>query len=113
MRFMMMTSGDESSAQTPPDPQMMAEMGAFIEEMSKAGVLLATGGLEPGGTYVQATGGKMEVLDGPYAEAKEVVVGFALIEVSSREEAIELSRRFWAIVGEGKGVIQQVFGPED
>nr|BFE86622.1 hypothetical protein GCM10020093_092230 [Planobispora longispora] len=51
--------------------------------------------------------------DGPYTEAKEVVVGFALIEVRTKEEAIELSKRFWQIVGDGKGVIHQVFGPED
>ncbi|MBW8485842.1 YciI family protein [Actinomadura parmotrematis] len=113
MRFMMMTTADPSAPQTPPDPEMFAQMGAFIEEMSRAGVLLATGGLEPGGTRIRSKGGKAEVVDGPFTEAKEVVVGFALIETGSREEAIELSKRFWSIVGDGAGVIQQVFGPGD
>ncbi|GIH74442.1 YciI family protein [Planobispora longispora] len=114
MRFLMMTTDDSSSAgQNPPDEGMMAEMGRFIEEMSKAGVLLATGGLDPRPTRIESSGGKVTVTDGPYTEAKEVVVGFALIEVRTKEEAIELSKRFWQIVGDGKGVIHQVFGPED
>ncbi|NDU75951.1 hypothetical protein GWI34_25465 [Actinomadura sp. DSM 109109] len=113
MRFLLMTTDDGSAPAGPPDEKMQIEMGRFIEEMSRSGVLLATGGLEPGGTRIKSSGGKVTVLDGPFAEAKEAVVGFALIEVGSREEAIELSRRFWAIVGDGEGVIQQVFGPED
>jgi hypothetical protein len=51
------------------------------------------------------------VTDGPFAEAKEAVVGFALIDVRSKEEAIEHSKRFWSIVGDGEGEIRQVFGP--
>ncbi|GGS90961.1 transcriptional regulator [Planobispora rosea] len=113
MRFLMMTTDDSSSAGSPPDERVAAEMGRFIEEMSKAGVLLATGGLDPLPTRIESSGGKITVTDGPYAEAKEVVVGFALIETRTKEEAIELSKRFWQIVGDGKGVIHQVFGPED
>ncbi len=111
MRFMMMTTGDEADAGGPPDEKLMAEMGKFIEEMTRAGVLLATGGLEPGGTRITSSGGKITVTDGPFAESKEAIVGFALIEVRSREEAIEMSRRFFQIVGDGQGRIQQVFGP--
>lgn len=110
MRFLMMTT---DTAGGPPDAVQAEEMGRFIEEMSKSGVLLATGGLDPRATHITSSGGKITVTDGPYTEAKEVVVGFALIEVRSKEEAIELSKRFWAIVGDGEGVIQQVFGPED
>ncbi|MBG0828014.1 hypothetical protein HS041_09565 [Planomonospora sp. ID67723] len=113
MRFLMMTTDDSSSAGSPPDERTMAEMGRFIEEMSKAGVLLATGGLDPQPTRIESSGGKVTVTDGPYTEAKEVVVGFALIETRTKEEAIELSKRFWQIVGDGRGVIHQVFGPED
>ncbi|TDD31594.1 hypothetical protein E1287_25870 [Actinomadura sp. KC06] len=112
MRFLLMTT-DDNSADAPPDEAMMAEMGKFIEETSKAGVLLATGGLEPHGTRIASSGGKVTVTDGPFAEAKESVVGFALVEVRTREEAIELSRRFYSIVGDGEGVIKQVFGPGD
>ncbi len=107
MRFMLMTKGE----QAPPDERLMVEMGKFIEEMTKSGVLLATGGLEPGGTQISASGGKITVTDGPFAESKEAVVGFALIEVRDKEEAIEASRRFWQIVGDGHGEIKQVFGP--
>ena len=59
-------------------------MGKFIEEMTQAGVLLATGGLEPGGTRITSSGGKITVTDGPFTEAKEAIVGFALIEARSR-----------------------------
>ncbi|GII03574.1 YciI family protein [Planobispora takensis] len=112
MRFLMMTT-DDRSADNPPDEAMMAQMAEFIEEMSKSGVLLATGGLDPRATRITSSGGKITVTDGPYTEAKEVVVGFALIETRTKEEAIELSKRFWKIVGDGEGVIQQVFGPGD
>jgi hypothetical protein len=111
MRFLMMTKGDESSSGNPPDERLYAEMGKFIEEMTKAGILLATGGLEPNGTRIKSSGGKITVTDGPFAEAKEAVVGFALVEVRSKEEAIEISKRFWSIVGDGEGEIRQVFGP--
>ena len=108
MRFLMMT---KDSAGGPPDEKLMVEMGRFIDEMTRAGVLLATGGLNPEGTYIKSEGGKITVTDGPFTEAKEAVVGFALIEVRSKEEAIELSKRFWQIVGDGEGEIREVFGP--
>jgi hypothetical protein len=111
MRFLLMTKGDEGSAGGPPDENLMIEMGKFIEEMTQAGVLLATGGLDPNGIHIKNSGGEITVTDGPFAEAKEAVVGFALIEVRSREEAVEMSKRFWRIVGDGEGEIRQVFGP--
>lgn len=107
MRYLMMSLATD----TPADENMYAEMGRFIEEMTAAGVLLATGGLEPGGTRITSVGDEVTVVDGPFAEAKESVGGFALVEVSSKEEAIELTRRFRRIVGDGTSVIQQVFGP--
>jgi hypothetical protein len=111
MRFLLMTTGDPEAAGTPPDENLMIEMGKFIEEMTQAGVLLATGGLDPNGVHIKNSGGEITVTDGPFAEAKEAVVGFALIDVRSMEEAIELSKRFWKIVGDGEGEIRQVFGP--
>ncbi|MFJ2030783.1 YciI family protein [Streptosporangium sp. NPDC087985] len=110
MRFLMTTLGGNL---TPPDETVYAEMAAFVEEMTRAGVLLATGGLDPVGTHVSASGGEITVTDGPFTEAKEAIVSFALVEVRSKEEAIEISRRFWKIIGNGEGNIQQVFGPED
>jgi len=96
---------------TAPDEKMFAEMGRFVEELTKAGVLLATGGLDQEGTHISSSGGKITVTDGPFAEAKEVIVSFALIDVRSKEEAIEFSKRFWKIAGDGEGDIRQVFGP--
>jgi hypothetical protein len=107
MRYLMMSK----ASITPPDEKLYVEMGAFVEELTAAGVLLATGGLEPGGVRVSSRGDEITVTDGPFAEAKEAVAGFALVEVRSREEAIELTRRFRKIVGDGESVIQQVFGP--
>jgi hypothetical protein len=98
---------------TPPTETVMAEMAAYVEEMTQAGVLLATGGLAPAGTHVSASGGNVTITDGPFTEAKEAIVSFALIEARSKEEAIELSRRFWKIIGDGEADIQQVFGPEN
>ncbi|MFI5890365.1 YciI family protein [Actinoplanes sp. NPDC051513] len=106
MRYLMISK----PSSTPPDQKLFTEMGAFIEELTAAGVLLATGGLEPGGITVRSVGGEITVTDGPFAEAKEAAAGFALIEVGSKEEAIELARRFRKIVGDGEGTIQQVFG---
>lgn len=109
MRFLMTLNGGGPE----PDQRLYAEMGRFVEELSKAGVLLATGGLDPDGTHVSASGGKITLTDGPYAEAKETIVSFALLDVRTKEEAIELSKRFWRIVGDGEGDIRQVYGPED
>ncbi|MBB6121467.1 YciI family protein [Nocardiopsis algeriensis] len=106
MRFLMTTRPSENARN---DEEMFAEMGRFVEETTAAGILLATGGLEPGGVHIDAKGGEITFTDGPFTEAKEAVAGFALVEVSSREEAIEIARRFYRIIGEGEGVIQQVF----
>src|SRR5262245_26959280 len=105
MRYLMMSinNGQEH------DAALYAEMGKFIEEMTAAGVLRATGGLEPGGTRITSVGDEFTVVDGPFAEAKEEVGGFALVEVRSKEEAIEMTRRFRRIVGDGVSVIHQVF----
>jgi len=107
MRFLMTTT-----AADPPDEKMVAEMDRLVEEMTGKGVLLAAGGLDPLGTRVISSGGTITVTDGPFTEAKETILSFALVEVRSKEEAIELSRRFWQIAGRGEGQIRQVYGPE-
>ncbi|GAA0963947.1 YciI family protein [Actinocorallia libanotica] len=104
MRYLMTTKGGAEA-----DEKLYAEMGAFVEEMTKAGVLLATGGLEPRGLLVTSAGGEITVTDGPFLEAKDVVGGFALVEVRSKEEAVEVARRFRKIVGDGESQIWQVF----
>lgn len=107
MRYLMMNK----SADTTPDEKLYADMGRFIEELTASGVLLATGGLGPEGIRVRSSGDEITVTDGPFAEAKEAVGGFALVEVRTKEEAVELARRFRRIVGDGESLIQQVFGP--
>ena len=107
MRFLMtVTAGQE------PDEKMMTEMGQLVEDLTKAGVLLATGGLDQAGSRVSAVDGKVTVTDGPFTEAKEAILSFALVDVRSKEEAIELARRFWQVARTGEGTIQQVYGPE-
>jgi hypothetical protein len=107
MRFLMTTTAGD-----PPDEKMMSEMGRLVEELTRSGVLLATGGLDQVGTRVTSSGGKITVTDGPFTEAKEAILSFALIEARSKDEAIELARRFWQIAGNGEGAIRQVYGPE-
>src|SRR5688572_29009831 len=103
MRYLMMSRATEAAA----TESLHAEMGKFIEELTAAGVLLATGGLAADGIVVSSSGDEITVTDGPFAESREAVAGFALVEVSSKEEAIELTRRFRRIVGDGESVIQQ------
>ena len=98
MRFMMlmMPKGYEKAAPgTMPDAKHIAEMGRYNESLQKAGVLLALDGLHPPsvGARVSFSGGKAKVTDGPFAEAKEVVGGYWMIQVKSREEAIEWASR--------------------
>ncbi len=112
MRFLLFATEDPGINE-PPTPEMMAELGKLTEETTKAGVLLATGGLAPTSTRVRSTGGKLTVTDGPFTETKELTGGFALIEVKSREEAIEWAKRFRKIVGDGESVIKRIYGPED
>jgi hypothetical protein len=107
MRYLMTTTITE----TRQDEALFTEMAKFVEELTAAGVLLATGGLAPGATLVTAEDGRITVTDGPFAEAKEVAAGFALVEVASKEEALEIARRFRGIVGDGESVIQEVYTP--
>jgi hypothetical protein len=108
MRFLLYTTDAPPSA--PPSQQMMDDVAKLTEETKRSGVLLATGGLGPVHTKVRNSGGKLAVTDGPFTETKELTGGFALIEVKSREEAIEWAKRFRKIVGDGESVIQEVFG---
>src|SRR4051794_4047299 len=86
---------------TPPSTETMTDMGNLIQEMTEKGVLLATEGCLPSkmGARVRLSKGKITVTDGPFTETKEVVGGFALFEVKSKEEAIEWTKRFIKIAG--------------
>jgi hypothetical protein len=89
----------------------MAEMGKLIEDWMKSGKLLATEGCLPSalGALVRLSGGKFNVVDGPFTEAKEVVGGFALIQAASKQEAIEYTKEFLKVAGDGETEIRQVF----
>ncbi len=110
MKFLMTY---EQTTKVPPTPEKMASIGAFSQEMSKSGVLLMTGGLQrpTKGTHVKLVGSDFTVTDGPFAETKELIDGFALIQVKSKEEAVEVARRFMSVAGDGQGEILQVFDP--
>jgi hypothetical protein len=110
MKFLMTYAGDRS---VPPSPEKMAAIGKFTAEMVASGVVSLHGGLvrPTTGPRVRMTAGNFSVTDGPFAETKELIDGFALIEVGSRAEAIEMARRFMSIAGDGEGEILQVFQP--
>jgi len=110
MKFLL-TYVPTSSA--PPDPARMAAIGRFSEEMARSGVLLMTGGLQrpSKGAFVKLAGSEFSVTDGPFAETKELIDGFALIEVKTKEEAFEMARRFMEVAGDGTGEILQVYEP--
>jgi len=96
MRFMVLVKADENSESgVLPDQKILTEMGKFNEELVKAGVMLAGEGLHPSsrGARVKFTGGKRIVTDGPFTESKELIAGFWLWQVKSKEEAIEWLKR--------------------
>jgi hypothetical protein len=97
MRFMMMVKANSDyEAGKLPSPELMAAIAKASEEQARAGVLLASGGLLPSsaGALVRVERGKVKVIDGPFAEAKELIGGYAILQASSKEEAIEMGRAF-------------------
>jgi len=95
----------------PPTPEHMAAIAAFSEKNIKAGIVVMTGGLvRPSrGIQLRCERGKVSVTDGPFAETKELIDGFALVEVGSRDEAIRVATEFMELAGDGAGEILQVF----
>jgi hypothetical protein len=117
MRFMILIKADKNSeAGVMPDEKLMTEMGKFNEELVKAGVMLAGEGLHPSskGARVRFSGQQRTVIDGPFSETKELIAGFWLWEVKSREEAIEWVKRCPnPMGGESEIEIRQVFETAD
>ncbi len=107
MQYLMYTIGDNPEA----GPQTMAEIGKIMQEAMQAGVIVTTGGLQTTGTRVRLTGGKVSVTDGPFIEAKELIGGFAVLRVDTKEEAIEWATRFRKVIGEGETEVVQLFSP--
>jgi len=94
---------------TPPTPEVVEQMTAFIVEGYQNGSLVSTGAMDPRKKYIASRDGQITITDGPYTEAKEAVVGWAIVRVDTEEEALALSRRFYEIVGEGSGTIQRIY----
>ena len=117
MRFMaMMKATPDSEAGKPPTPEDIAAALAFHEEMVKAGILLAVDGLKPSSTGVRLrfSGNERTVIDGPFAETKELVAGYWIVEVASLEEAVEWFTRWPNTQGEGFEIeIRPFLEPED
>jgi len=117
MRFMVIVKANQDSeAGVLPGQELLAAMGKYNEELVKAGVMLAGEGLQPSskGARVKFSGAKRTVIDGPFAEAKELIAGFWLIQVKSKEEAIEWVKRCPnPMEGESEIEIRQVFEAED
>ena len=109
MRFLCLYSPGQESTGAPTQQEMDA-MGALIGEMSQAGVFVQTEGCQPSskGARVRINGGQFTVVDGPFAEAKELVGGMAVIKVQSRAEAIEWTKRFLTVAGRGESEIRQL-----
>ena len=113
MQFLVYDPKFDPETAAPPTPELMAEMGEFIGEAIQAGVLVATGALQPQGKRLRLSEGKFTVTDGPFIELKELMGGWAVIQADSLEEAIEWCKRFRQIVGDGESEIVQIFGPQD
>ena len=116
MRFLSMIRIDENSGQRPSE-QLMHDMGKLIEEMTRERVLITTAGLRPTaeGVRVRLRNGKLSTSDGPFAETKEVIGGYAILEAPSMKEAIELTKRFLKIHGNEWDIeceVRQLDGPE-
>lgn len=110
MKFVSIWKPDPAVWNGEPDEKQMAAMGELIGELMSAGILLDTGGVTDGGSSlrVQRAGGKVTVTDGPFTETKELVGGFAIFKVNSRDEAIALTQRFLEVAGDGTSELHEV-----
>src|SRR5260221_9158700 len=122
MRFIGLLKGDrDTESGRMPDEKLLAAMGAFFEEGMKSGVILAGEGLHPSskGARVRYSGNKRTVIDGPFAETKELIAGYAIIQAKSKQEAIEWTKRFVTVDAPGRYrqesdcELRQIFEIED
>jgi hypothetical protein len=119
MRFMIIVKATkDSEAGVMPEEKLIAEMAKYHEELARAGVLLDGSGLQPSskGWRIKYSGKKRTVIDGPFAETKELIAGYTLIQVRSRQEAMEWTKRFPNPAGNGKEAeieVRQLFELED
>jgi hypothetical protein len=112
-QYFMYTVGDDSQPTPPPSAEEMAAIGAYMQESIAAGIIVATGGFAPSATETRVLleNGTSVVHDGPFTEAKELIGGWALLELRDLDEAVLHAKRFQAITGVGETRIRQTFGP--
>jgi hypothetical protein len=120
MRFLTIYKTDEQASTrnesgAPPSQEEIAKMNVLIEEMTKAGTLLSTEGCKPSssGARVRLAKQKVTVTDGPFTESKELIAGFAILNAKSKAEAIELTKRFLGVAGDGEVEIRQLWEESD
>ena len=120
MRFLTIYKADEQASKrnesgAPPSQEEIARMNVLIEQMTKAGTLLSTEGCKPSasGARVRQTKQKVTVTDGPFTESKELIAGFAILNAKSKAEAIELTKRFLGVAGDGEVEIRQLWEESD
>ncbi|MBB4634852.1 YciI family protein [Longimicrobium terrae] len=111
MRFTILFKNDQDSEVDVPPCMDLDEMGRFLDQLGRDGVLVGYEGLYPSshGARLHLKGGKASVVDGPFAEAKELIAGFALVNVASKHEAIDLAEQFLRIAGQGAAEVRQAF----
>ena len=110
MRYFSIYKPDPKNVATPPTPEFIAEMGKLIQEYTQSGALLATEGFHPSAddVRVRLSGGEFSVTDGPFTEAKELIGGFALMQAKSKQEMIQLTKRFLQVAGGGECEIHEL-----
>jgi hypothetical protein len=116
MRFLGLLRADaDAKAGTPPGPGLLARMGTFIEEITRAGVLIDTAGLRPSATGkpVRLRDGKVTVTDGPFTESKELIASYAVFDVRTMDEAVAWTTRFLQVLGTGECEIRAIYEPGD
>jgi hypothetical protein len=116
MKFLSMIRIEENTGQVPSE-QLIKDMGQLVDELSRAGKLVSTAGLRPTaeGVRLRLCGGEISMRDGPFTETKEVIGGYAILEAASKEEALELTRRFMKVHGRDwdfECELRQLDGPE-
>jgi hypothetical protein len=115
MQFLTFYTPDPSRPAGPPSPEYIEEMNRLIEESRRSGEMIATGGLTPIqlGARVKQANGQVTFTDGPYIESTEVIGGFALLELPSKEAAIESAKNFLKTAGDGQVTIRPLMNPEE
>jgi hypothetical protein len=111
----MLKADAASEASAPPSKELIEKMGAFVAEVTKAGVLVVSDGLHPSakGKRVHLANGKITVIDGPFTESKELVASYALFQVKSMDEAVHWTTRFLQVLGKGECELRPIFEASD